>query len=113
VAVTAAVRARIAALAPLAPRDQPQALAGIAAMVATLPGVPQIACYDTAFHAGLPPRERLYALPRARGGRRPDGGAASGSGVQPACPARRPVGGDRCRDDGARRAADGDATGHM
>ena len=35
---------------PLAPLHQPHNLAGIEAMSATLPGVPQVACFDTAFH---------------------------------------------------------------
>jgi acetate kinase len=59
------VRERIAALAPLAPLHQARALAGIEAVGRARPGMPQVACYDTAFHAGLPSAAATYALPRA------------------------------------------------
>ena len=59
------VRAGIAELTDLAPLHQPRALAGIDAVAARLPGVPAIACFDTAFHAGLPEAAATYALPRA------------------------------------------------
>ncbi len=58
-----AVLAQIAALTPLAPLHQPRALAGIAAATAALPGLPQVACFDTAFHATIPPEAATYALP--------------------------------------------------
>jgi len=57
------VRAGIAALTPLAPLHQPRALAGIAAAAAAFPGLPQVACFDTAFHATMPARASTYALP--------------------------------------------------
>ena len=41
---------RLVALIPLAPLHQPHNLAGIAAAQAAFPGVPQVACFDTAFH---------------------------------------------------------------
>jgi acetate kinase len=41
-------------LTDLAPLHQPRALAGIEAVRSALPGVPAVACFDTAFHAGLP-----------------------------------------------------------
>ena len=50
-------------LVPLAPLHNPANLAGIRAARALLPGVPQIAVFDTAFHATLPTRARSYALP--------------------------------------------------
>ena len=53
----------IEALTPLAPLHQPRALAGIRAVRAALPGVPAVACFDTAFHATLPPAAATYALP--------------------------------------------------
>jgi acetate kinase len=59
------VRAAIEDLTDLAPLHQPRALYGIAATSALLPGVPQVACFDTAFHAGLPAVARSYALPGA------------------------------------------------
>jgi acetate kinase len=49
---------------PLAPLHQPHNVAGIEAMSATLAGVPQIACFDTAFHRTQPTLAQLFALPR-------------------------------------------------
>jgi acetate kinase len=60
-----AVLAGISDLTDLAPLHQPRALAGIAATASALPGVPAVACFDTAFHAGLPPAAATYALPLA------------------------------------------------
>jgi acetate kinase len=57
------VIAAIADLTDLAPLHQPRALAGIRATRAALPGLPQVACFDTAFHAGLPLAAARYALP--------------------------------------------------
>ncbi|MBD3786843.1 MAG: acetate/propionate family kinase [Sphingomonadales bacterium] len=54
--------ARLAAFAPL---HQPHNLAGVRAAVETFPGVPNIACFDTAFHRGHPFVADAYALPRA------------------------------------------------
>jgi acetate kinase len=54
---------RLRKLAPLAPLHQPHNLAGVAAFARALPGVPQIGCFDTAFHASLPPAERALPLP--------------------------------------------------
>lgn len=59
-----AVYAALDALVPLAPLHQPHNLAGIAAMREALPAVPQIACFDTAFHRTQPPIAQLFALPR-------------------------------------------------
>ena len=59
------VVAGIGALTDLAPLHQPRALAGIEAVRAALPGVPSVACFDTAFHAGLPAAAATYALPAA------------------------------------------------
>ena len=58
-----AVLAGIDDLTDLAPLHQPRALAGIEATRAALPRVPAVACFDTAFHAGLPPAAASYALP--------------------------------------------------
>jgi acetate kinase len=52
------------ALTALAPLHQPKSLLGIEAVARALPGVPEVACFDTAFHATLPPAARTYALPR-------------------------------------------------
>jgi len=59
----AGVVAQIEALTPLAPLHQPRALAGIRALQSALPDVPAVACFDTAFHATLPPAAATYALP--------------------------------------------------
>lgn len=63
--VTAAVEAEIAALGPLAPLHNPVELAWIRTCRETFgASVPQVAVFDTAFFAGLPPLARHYALPR-------------------------------------------------
>ena len=61
----AATVAALRAFIPLAPLHQPHNLAGIEAMEAALPGVPQVACFDTAFHREQPELAQLFALPRA------------------------------------------------
>ncbi len=50
--------------APLAPLHNPPNLAGIEASMDALPEVPQVAVFDTAFLATLPPRAYRYAVPR-------------------------------------------------
>ncbi|MDE2343517.1 MAG: acetate/propionate family kinase [Betaproteobacteria bacterium] len=50
---------------PLAPLHQPHNLEGIRRLKQHWPGVPQIACFDTAFHAPMPEREYRFALPEA------------------------------------------------
>ncbi|HEY7126983.1 MAG TPA: acetate kinase [Ktedonobacterales bacterium] len=57
------VKQTIADLADLAPLHNPAALQGIEAAQAALPGVPQVAVFDTAFHATIPPANAHYALP--------------------------------------------------
>jgi acetate kinase len=64
VVIDDAVIAAIADLTDLAPLHQPRALAAISAVQATLPGMPEVACFDTAFHAGMPARAATYALPK-------------------------------------------------
>ena len=51
-------------LAQIDPEHMPQALATIEATARTYPTVPQVACFDTAFHCRMPHVARLYALPR-------------------------------------------------
>lgn len=58
------IRARIAEFAPLAPSHQPHNLAGIDAVEHALPGVPQVACFDTAFHRTIAEHRQLFALPK-------------------------------------------------
>jgi acetate kinase len=58
-----AVVEEIEALTSLAPLHQPRALAAIRAMRVAQPDIPAVACFDTAFHATLPPAAATYALP--------------------------------------------------
>ncbi|HKC19418.1 MAG TPA: acetate/propionate family kinase [Candidatus Dormibacteraeota bacterium] len=48
----------------LAPLHLPAALAGIEAVAKLLPDVPAVACFDTAFHARMPPASSTYAIPK-------------------------------------------------
>ena len=48
----------------LAPLHQPHNLNGIRAIANILPDVPQVACFDTAFHRTNPPVAQAFALPR-------------------------------------------------
>jgi acetate kinase len=63
VRITPAVKEAIARLAELAPLHNPASLEGINAAEAALPGVPQVAVFDTAFHATIPPAHHVYPLP--------------------------------------------------
>ena len=56
---------RIRRLATLAPLHQPPAVAGMRASARVLPGVPAVACFDTAFHATVPDAASTYAVPAA------------------------------------------------
>jgi acetate kinase len=58
------VEAAIHDLTALAPLHQPKSLAALAAVRRALPRIPQVACFDTAFHATLPAAAATYALPR-------------------------------------------------
>ena len=51
-------------LCPLAPLHQPQNLAAIYAFRESMPSVPQVACFDTAFHRNQPEEAQMFALPR-------------------------------------------------
>lgn len=61
--ITPRLVAALEALVPLDPDHMPQVLGGIRAVASAYPGVPQVACFDTGFHRGLPPVARRYALP--------------------------------------------------
>jgi acetate kinase len=65
VLVDDALLTALAALSPFAPLHQPHNLSGIRAAVAAFPGVPQIACFDTAYHRSHPWVNDTFALPRA------------------------------------------------
>src|SRR5207302_1809471 len=72
VVVDAGVRDELDLLSALAPLHMPPALALLDSL-AEIVSVPQVACFDTAFHATLPEAARVYALPqrwRERGVRR-------------------------------------------
>lgn len=58
-----AVVASIEKTAQLAPLHNPPNLTGIRAATHALPNAPQIACFDTAFHASIPQVAYMYALP--------------------------------------------------
>jgi acetate kinase len=63
VLVDDAVRKALGDLVDLAPLHQPKSLAALDAVSRALPGVPAVACFDTAFHATLPDAAATYALP--------------------------------------------------
>ena len=64
VVIDEGVEAALEELTVLAPLHQPKSLAALAAVRQALPGVPQVACFDTAFHSTLPSAAATYALPR-------------------------------------------------
>ena len=65
VVVDAQVLATLASLNALAPLHQPHNLAGIRAFAQVFPQLPQVACFDTAFHASLPVLETTFAIDHA------------------------------------------------
>lgn len=65
VVIDDAVMETLSRLAPLAPLHQPHNLSAVRACAALAPGVPQVACFDTAFHHTMEPVARRLALPRA------------------------------------------------
>src|SRR5260370_5210335 len=52
-------------LVPFAPLHLPGELEGIEATVGRYPGLPQVGCFDTAFHRQMPEVAQRFALPRA------------------------------------------------
>jgi acetate kinase len=63
VRIDAATLADLRSYIPLAPLHQPFALDAIETLLQSHPGLPQIACFDTAFHHTLPDVEKLLPLP--------------------------------------------------
>ena len=61
--VTEDVKAAIRECFPLGPLHNPANLMGIEACEKAMPGVPQIAVFDTAFHQTMPPTSYMYAIP--------------------------------------------------
>jgi acetate kinase len=64
VRITAEVKRTIAELTELAPLHNPASLEGINAVEQVLPKVPQVAAFDTAFHATLSEAARTYPVPK-------------------------------------------------
>jgi acetate kinase len=64
VRVDTAIEAALLSLSSLAPLHQPRAVAGIRIMTQLRPDLPQVACFDTAFHASMPAAAATYALPK-------------------------------------------------
>lgn len=64
VRITPEVKRAIAELAELAPLHNPASLDGITVAEQAVPGVPQVAAFDTAFHATLSEAARTYPVPR-------------------------------------------------
>ncbi|MBF0135270.1 MAG: acetate/propionate family kinase [Magnetococcus sp. DMHC-1] len=64
VRITPDILQELATLTPLAPLHQPHNLAAIRALERIYPGLPQVACFDTAFHANKPPVAAIFPLPR-------------------------------------------------
>ena len=58
------VMAALDALVELAPLHQPHSLAGLRAVAAARPALPQVACFDTAFHRTMPPVAVRLPVPR-------------------------------------------------
>jgi acetate kinase len=61
--VTPELLAELEALVPLAPLHEPHNLAPIRMALALNPELPQVACFDTAFHRSAPEVEQAFALP--------------------------------------------------
>jgi acetate kinase len=64
VLLTRAILAELDALTPLAPLHEPHNLSPVRAIQALRPNLPQIACFDTAFHHTMPTVATRFALPR-------------------------------------------------
>jgi len=64
VRVDAQIVAKLEKLAPLAPLHQPHNLAPIRIFAERSPQMPQVACFDTAFHRAQPELAQSFALPK-------------------------------------------------
>src|SRR5207302_1532479 len=62
--IDAALLAALRQLTPLAPLHLPSAVAVIEAVTERYPDLPQVACFDTAFHRGMPELAQRFPLPR-------------------------------------------------
>ncbi len=61
--ITAEMIAALEGLVPLVPQHLPQAIACIQLAGRLYPGMPQVACFDTAFHRDMPRLAQIYPLP--------------------------------------------------
>ncbi|WNV11906.1 acetate/propionate family kinase [Tardiphaga sp. 709] len=64
VRLTGSIVNKLAKLTPMAPVHQPRCLSPIRAIMTERPELPQIACFDTAFHHSLPASATRFAIPR-------------------------------------------------
>jgi acetate kinase len=62
--ITAGVLDELRTILAIDPDHMPQALAAVQVVTDAYPAVPQVACFDTAFHGSLPRVAQMYALPR-------------------------------------------------
>jgi acetate kinase len=65
VRITAEILGRLGRFVPLAPLHQPHNLAPIRLLLERAPDLPQVACFDTAFHRSVPEIAQRFALPAA------------------------------------------------
>lgn len=65
VKITPEIRGKLAALTDVAPLHNPPSLEALAAVEVELPNVPQLAIFDTAFHATIPPEAHRYPVPES------------------------------------------------
>jgi acetate kinase len=63
VRIDGGVEAAMRELVEMAPLHQPKSLAALDMVSRALPDLPAVACFDTAFHATMPPAATTYALP--------------------------------------------------
>ena len=63
VVIDAAILRQLYALVDLAPLHQPAALHALEVVGRLLPDIPQVGCFDTAFHASIPAAAATYAVP--------------------------------------------------
>ena len=78
--VDADVEARLRSLVALAPLHQPAALAALAEVTSAMPDVPQVVCFDTAFHADMPGGGGDLRHPASSGGDGTASGATASTG---------------------------------
>jgi acetate kinase len=63
--ITDTLLSELRSLIPFAPLHMPDEIAGIEAVTSHFSGLPQVACFDTAFHRSMPEVAQRFALPRA------------------------------------------------